>query len=186
MGARMLASDCSSALDSRLAVRLDNVYLSGMGPLWSKVLVIALAGFVVDVTHPASAQSKKERVERPLEFAPSVPNIMVDVDENGTPIIMKGPRARPKSERDERPSQRAERPRKIPRGSSTYVAPIPLPNTGRSSGIVAPPPVTTYNPPPINNPSAQINQFNHSFPLNQGLGNNPTDRDAYIRYNLNR
>jgi hypothetical protein len=24
------------------------------------------------------------------------------------------------------------------------------------------------------------------FPLNRGLGNNPTDRDAYIRYNLTR
>jgi hypothetical protein len=43
-----------------------------------------------------------------------------------------------------------------------------------------------YIPPPINNPSAQINQLNQSFPLNRGLGNNPTDRDAYIRYNLTR
>jgi Esterase PHB depolymerase len=25
-----------------------------------------------------------------------------------------------------------------------------------------------------------------SRPLDRGLGNNPTDRDAYIRYNLNR
>jgi hypothetical protein len=111
---------------------------------------------------------------------------MVDVDENGIPIIMKDSRSRPKSEREERPSQRAERPRKIPRGSSAYVPPIPLPDTGRSSGIVAPPPVTTYNPPPINNPSERINQLNQSFPLNRGLGNNPTGRDAYIRYNLNR
>ena len=31
-----------------------------------------------------------------------------------------------------------------------------------------------------------INQLNQSFPLNGGLGNNPTNRDAYIRYNLNR
>ena len=43
-----------------------------------------------------------------------------------------------------------------------------------------------YIPPPINNPSAQINQLNQSFPLNGGLGNNPTNRDAYIRYNLTR
>jgi hypothetical protein len=28
-------------------------------------------------------------------------------------------------------------------------------------------------------------QFNQSFPLNRGLGNNPTDRDAYVRYRLN-
>ncbi len=176
----LMAFDCS------LPLRLGSINLSGMGSLWSKVLMIALAGFAVGVADTASAQPKKERLERPLEFAPSVPNIMVDVDENGTPIIMKDSRARPKGpESEDRPSKRAERPRD-PRGSSAYVPPIPLPNTGRSSGIVAPPPVTTYNPPPINNPSERINQLNHSFPLNQGLGNNPTDRDAYIRYNLNR
>jgi hypothetical protein len=158
-----------------------------MGSPCSKVLIIALAMFAVGVADKASAQPKKESVERPLGFAPSVPNIMVDVDENGTPIIMKdSSRSRPKGEKEERPSQRAERPRKIPRGSSTYVAPIPLPNTGRSSGIVGPPPVTTYNPPPINNPSERINQLNQSFPLNRGLGNNPTDRGGYLRYNLNR
>ncbi len=126
-------------------------------------------------------------MERPLEFAPSVPSIMVDVDENGTPIIMKNSHARPKkSESEDRPVKRAERLRTVPRGSSAYVEPIPLPNTARSSGIVAPPPVTPYNPPPINNPSARINQYNQSFPLNGGLGNNPTDRDAYVRYHLNR
>jgi hypothetical protein len=43
-----------------------------------------------------------------------------------------------------------------------------------------------YIPPPVNNPSERINQLNQSFPLNGGLGNNPTNRDAYIRHNLNR
>jgi hypothetical protein len=157
---------------SRLAVRLGNIYVRAMGSPWSKALIVTLAMFVVGAADTAWAQL--------------VPNIMVDVDANGTPIIMKDSRTRPKSEREERPSQRAERPRKIPRGSSAYVAPIPLPNTSRSSGIAAPPPVTTYNPPPINNPSERINQLNHSFPFNSGLGNNPTDRDAYVRYNLNR
>src|SRR6516165_2481906 len=51
---------------------------------------------------------------------------------------------------------------------------LPQPSTG------------VYIPPPISNPSGQINQLNHSFPLNGGLGNNPTGRDAYIRYNLTR
>jgi hypothetical protein len=103
------------------------------------------------------------------------------------PIITKDPRAGAKTpESEDGASKRAERRRKIPRGSSAYVEPIPLPNTSRASGIVAPPPITPYNPPPINNPSERINQLNHSFPLNRRLGNNPTDRDAYIRYNLNR
>ena len=153
----------------------------------SKVFIVALAGFAVAVADTAAAQPKKERVERAFGFAPSVPNIMVDVDKHGTPIIMKDSHARSKKpESEDRKSNRAERPRKIPRGSSTYVPPIALPNTTRSSGIVAPPPVTPYNPPPVNNPSERINQLNQSFQFNRGLGNNPTDRDAYIRYNLNR
>ena len=144
-----------------------------MGSPWSKALIVTLAMFAAGAADTAWAQL--------------VPNIMVDVEKNGNPIVMKGSRAQEKTpESEDRPSNRAERPRRIPRGSSAYVEPIPLPNTGRSSGIVAPPPVTTYNPPPINNPSERINQLNHSFPFNSGLGNNPTDRDAYVRYNLNR
>src|SRR3984893_15517603 len=34
--------------------------------------------------------------------------------------------------------------------------------------------------------SERISQFNQSFQFNKGLGNNPTDRDAYVRYNFNR
>jgi hypothetical protein len=56
----------------------------------------------------------------------------------------------------------------------------------KRSGLLSRPKRTCNEGAPINNPSAQINQLNHSFPLNRGLGNNPTDRDAYIRYNLNR
>ena len=152
-----------------------------------KILIAVLATLAVGVVD-ASAQSRNERVERPLEFAPSVPSIMVDVDKNGIPIIKKEspPQVTKTPESKERPSKRVERPRTTRRGSSGYVEPTPLPNTARSSGIVAPPPVTPYNPPAIDNPSARINQLNQSFPLNRGLGNNPTDRDAYIRYNFNR
>jgi hypothetical protein len=161
---------------SRLAARPDNTYLKKMSSSWSKILIGALAMFAVGVGDTASAQR-----------ASSVPSIMVDVDEKGVPIIIKEPRARAKGpESEDGASKRAERPRKTRRGSSAYVEPIPLPNTSRASGIVAPPSVTPYNPPPISNPSERINQLNHSFPLNRGLGNNPTDRDAYIRYNLTR
>jgi len=150
---------------------------------------IKYAGIAAAVTALTLSVADTAWAQRALEFAPSVPNIMVDVDGNGTPIIMKGLRSRPKkpeSEDVDRPSKQVERPRMAPRGSSAYVAPTPLPNTARSSGIAAPPPVTPYNPPAINNPSERINQLNQSFPLNGGLGNNPTNRDAYIRYNLNR
>jgi hypothetical protein len=78
---------------------------------------------------------------------------------------------------------RAQRPRLTARGSGGSYAPAPLstpslPRSQLSAGV--------YIPPPVSNPSAQINQLNHSFPLNGGLGLNPTNRDAYIRYNLTR
>jgi hypothetical protein len=165
----------------------SGVNVSNMPSPLSKAFIVGLAGFAVAVADAASAQPKKERLERAFGFAPSVPNIILDVDEHGTPIIMRDSHARPKKpESENRKSNRAERPRTIPPGSSVYVPPIPLPNTSRSSGIVAPPPVTTYNPPLVNNPSERINQLNQSFQFNKGLGNNPTNRDAYIRYNLNR
>src|SRR5262249_14099003 len=129
---------------------------------------------------------KKTQVDRSSDWG--VPNIMIDEDASGTPIIMQGFPKRPKSSAPDEHGQnkRAERPRRIPRGSSAYVAPIPLPRNGRHIRIAAPAPVHHHIPPPINNPSERINQLNHSFPLNRGLGLNPTDRDAYIRYNLNR
>jgi hypothetical protein len=57
----------------------------------------------------------------------------------------------------------------------------------RAPSLTLPQPsAAPYIPPPINNPSERIMQFNQSFPHNGGLGNNPTDRDAYMRYNFNR
>ncbi len=84
---------------------------------------------------------------------------------------------------EEQATKPAVRPRVTTRGSSGSYAPARL-----STPSLALPqqPAAPYIPPPINNPSAQINQLNQSFPLNRGLGNNPTDRDAYIRYNLTR
>ena len=93
------------------------------------------------------------------------------------------PLAAASEQEQKQPTQRAERPRVTPRGSSgRYVAsPQPTPSL-----TLTQPPVGPYIPPPVNNPSERINQLNQSFPLNRGLGNNPTDRDSYIRYNLNR
>jgi len=80
-------------------------------------------------------------------------------------------------------TQRPVRRRVTARGSGGSYAPVRL----RTPSLGLPQPSTgVYIPPPISNPSGQINQLNHSFPLNGGLGNNPTNRDAYIRYNLTR
>jgi hypothetical protein len=115
---------------------------------------------------------------------------------HGTPLIMQGmdcptrpvraaeqEQEQEQQQQQEQATKRAERPRLPARGSSgAYIAPLQ-----RTPSLSLPQPsAAPYIPPPVNNPSAQINQLNHSFPLNGGLGNNPTNRDAYIRYNLTR
>jgi hypothetical protein len=77
----------------------------------------------------------------------------------------------------------APRRRAARRGSGgpyapAHLTPPSLPLAQQSTGV--------YIPPPVSNPSAQINQLNQSFQFNRGLGNNPTDRDSFIRYNLTR
>src|SRR4029453_17608846 len=105
----------------------------------------------------ASARVKKHRVERSVPPAVTV--------EHGTPIIMQG-LAWPKSPApgERQPQQRVERPRTVPRGSSGYVPPAPLPPPTLSQPLA----IAPYQPPPINNPSERIMEYNQSFPLNRG------------------
>jgi hypothetical protein len=109
-----------------------------------------------------------------------VPDIIVEEKADRAAPTSRGTKKQPELKRQ------AERPVHIPRGSSSYY----LPDTStaglpRTPLIVPAAPVAPYIPPPVDNPSARINQYNESFPLNRGLGNNPTDRDAYIRYQFN-
>lgn len=69
------------------------------------------------------------------------------------------------------------RQRAAPRGSG-YVPPANLP---RTEAIVTPKPPGVYKPPPIDSFSDRVTRCNHSFPLNAGIGNNPTDRSSYVR-----
>lgn len=143
------------------------------------MVTLALAVVVLGAATTASARPKKQSAER---TATTTTNCY------GTPIIMQGmdcPRraASGEAQEPEQATKRAERPRVARRGSSgaynpTLLSPPSLPLSQPSTG--------PYIPPPVANPSAQINQLNQSFPLNGGLGNNPTNRDAYIRYNLTR
>jgi hypothetical protein len=143
----------------------------------SRMLALAVAVLVVGTAATASARPKKQSAE-----STSTVTTMC----YGTPIIMQGVDCPARSARSEEPepvSQRGPRSRLSARGSSGgYVAP-----PQRTPSLTPIQPSTgPYIPPPVANPSAQINQLNQSFPLNRGLGNNPTDRDAYIRYNLTR
>ena len=159
------------------------IYISMSVPL-SRIVTLAVAVIVLGATATASAAPKKNTAKPGAERTTTSATMCDD----GTPIIMQGldcPRrpARGEQQEQKQPTQRAERPRVTPRGSSgRYVAsPQPTPSLTLTQPSVGP-----YIPPPVNNPSERINQLNQSFPLNRGLGNNPTDRDAYIRYNLNR
>ena len=148
------------------------------------MVALAFAVLVLGAATTASARPKKQSAEH---TATTTTNC------HGTPLIMQGMDCptRPvraaeqeqEQQQQEQATKRAERPRLTARGSSgAYIAPLQ-----RTPSLSLPQPsAAPYIPPPVNNPSAQINQLNHSFPLNGGLGNNPTNRDAYIRYNLTR
>jgi len=150
----------------------------------SRMVALAFAVLVLGAATTASARPKKQSAEH---TATTTTNC------HGTPLIMQGMDCptRPvraaeqeqQQQQQEQATKRAERPRLTARGSSgAYIAPLQ-----RTPSLSLPQPsAAPYIPPPVNNPSAQINQLNHSFPLNGGLGNNPTNRDAYIRYNLTR
>ncbi len=149
----------------------------------SKMVALACAVLVLGAATTASARPKKPSAKHSAErTATPTTNCY------GTPIIMQGmdcPKrsARGEEQEPEQPTKRAQRPRVTARGSGGPYAPARL---STPSLPLSQPSTGVYIPPPVSNPSAQINQLNHSFPLNQGLGHNPTDRDAYIRYNLTR
>ncbi len=87
------------------------------------------------------------------------------------------------SRADDRQKEPGERRRTVSRGSSSYLPPVPSPSP--PSVMPLGPPPGPYMPPPINSFSDRVTQCNHSFALNAGLGNNPTTRDAYVRYCAN-
>jgi len=141
----------------------------------SRIVILAFAVLVLGADATASARPKKHRPDRTSTAIATC---------DGTPIIMQGMDCRKRhTGGEQQAAKRAARPRVTSRGSGGIYAPARLspPSLGlpqQSTGV--------YIPPPVNNPSAQINQLNQSFPLNGGLGLNPTNRDSYIRYNLTR
>jgi hypothetical protein len=161
-----------------------NIHVSVMRSYLSAAFAFALVVAFSDCgVEQAFARSKRHSAQ------PSVPSMVVD--DTGTPIIMQGlsPARRAVTGRRQatkEATKEAEHHVHIPHGSPGFIPPIssqgPLPRTPL---IGQAPAAAPYNPPPIRNPSAEISQYNQSFQFNKGLGNNPTDRDAYIRYNFN-
>ena len=157
-------------------------------PLLSKALTIVLALILAVATFDvAAARHRKPKLKHH-----SQPSVVRDLD--GTPIIMRGykPTRAGRGESatgvmsDEAQPRRAERPRSARRGSSSFIDIPPVnpspnaPNSPPAAALTAPPPALRP-PPPINTFSDRVTNCTHSFPLNAGIGNNPTNQQSYVR-----
>src|ERR1700730_6897734 len=134
----------------------------------SRIVTLALAVVVLGTATTASARPKKHI----QKHVPRAERTATATTTNcyGTPIIMAVlacSRRAARGEEQHQPPKRAE-PTRIPRRGSSgaynpaVLTPPSLPLSQPSAGV--------YIPPPVANPSAQINQLNQSFPLNGGLG----------------
>jgi hypothetical protein len=166
-----------------------------------KILTVALAALMMLGTlDSASARKKKVRATPQAtaseKWLRHVPGQLVPVDRDGTPIIMQGYRSPSMMRRDkganelQEPTQRADRPIRIPRGSSTY---IPPPNPSPYSSINSNPPAALtqpapapYQPAPITTFSDKVNSAIQAYPLQKGIGNNPIDQQQFIRQRVNQ
>jgi len=168
-----------------VAVAVESAYLCNMRMSLSRIVALAVAVLLLGMDAPASARPKKHP-------AAQRPAAQVTTNCDGTPIIMQGMPCRQLPARaaeqateqtGEQPPKGAERRRLTTRGSGgPYVPSVQrTPSVGLSQ-----PSGSVYTPPAIANPSERIKDLNSSFPLNGGLGLNPSNRDEYIRYNLNR
>jgi hypothetical protein len=158
----------------------------------SKLLAFAIAAVLaLAASGDAFATRKKprpKRVEAPL----------IERDYDGTPIIMKRFRRPPAVSimKDEpgagrvsdAPSKKADRTRRRPRGSSTYIPP-PVPSPSASNlparALTQPGP-GVYQPPKINSFGDRVIDAIHAYPLEKGIGNNPTDQQMFIRQRANQ
>jgi len=164
---------------------MESAYLCNMSVPVSRIVGLAVAVLLLGADATASARPKRHP-------AAQRPAAQVTTNCDGTPIIMQGMPCRQLPARaaeqateqtGEQPPKGAERRRLTTRGSGgPYVPSVQrTPSVGLSQ-----PSGSVYTPPAIANPSERIKDLNSSFPLNGGLGLNPSNRDEYLRYNLNR
>ena len=168
-----------------VAVPVESAYLCNMSVPVPRIVALAVAVLLLGADATASARPKRHP-------AAQRPAAQVTTNCDGTPIIMQGMPCRQLPARaaeqateqtGEQAPKGAERRRLTTRGSGgPYV-----PSVQRTPSLALPQQSgSVYTPPPIANPSERIKDLNSSFPLNGGLGLNPSNRDDYIRYNLNR
>jgi hypothetical protein len=131
-----------------------------MNGIGSSLIGIAVAASTLVAASSADARHRKATHQTTSTSLP--------VDSSGTPIIMKG--------------YEANKSRVIPRVSTPVVVPPPstglrdLPAKQLLQGT--PPPV--YARPAQPSFSDRVTNCIHSYPLNAGVGNNPTGMNAYV------
>src|SRR5262249_30250832 len=140
-----LARRCYATSLLPLVKAAEAAYVLGM--LHSKIANVALSAlFILGTADAVSARPKTHRVER------SQGSTALQ-DCNGTPMIMQGRECRT-APASGHPSERAELPRRIPRGSGGSIPPVPSPNP--PSLTLQRPAVAPYVPPPINSFSDRV------------------------------
>ena len=148
----------------------------------TKVLTLTFAAILVVATLDAAAARHRKHQVRTGSAEAAFWSELVPM-ENGVPVIMKGyhpPGLTPEAQ----PRQRADRPVRIPRGSSTYIPPPnPSPYSSNSppAAALTQPAPAPYQPPKINTFSDRVTNCTQSYTFNRGIGNNPTDQQSYIR-----
>jgi hypothetical protein len=152
----------------------------------TKGLTLALAAVLAMATLDAAAARHRKHPPR-SGAAVSVSSRDLVPMENGVPIIMKGYHPHLQKPDAARSSERADRPVHIPRGSSTYIPPPnPSPYSANSPPAAALTQPAPYQPPPITTFSDRVNSAIQAYPLQNGIGNNPTDPQMFIRQRLNQ
>jgi hypothetical protein len=151
------------------------------GP-WKKIVTVSVAVALAAIWADAAAAKKKHKPQHPEDS-------LITRDYDGTPIIMQGYHPRRVTPEEMAPERRTERPVHIPRGSSTYIPPpVPSPYSPNSppAAALTQPTVQPYNPPPITTFSDRVTNAIHAYPLEKGIGNNPTDQQQFIRQRANQ
>jgi len=126
-----------------------------------RLILTALAVAAV-LAAPGSADAAKRKATQDTTGA------NLPLDDSGTPIIMKG--------------YKASKGRVVPRVSGPITVPPPYvgPRDSPPRQLLQAPPPPVYAAPVQPSFSDRVTNCIHSYPLNAGVGNNPTNQTAYI------
>jgi hypothetical protein len=133
--------------------------MSGFGP---KLILTALA-VAAALAAPGSADARQRKTATDDTTGANLP-----LDDSGTPIIMKG--------------YQPAKGRVVPRVSTPVTVPPPYasPRDLPPRQLLQAPPPPVYAAPAQPSFSDRVTNCIHSYPLNAGVGNNPTNQTAYM------